>query len=252
MPTGAVARYKSPAQRARVASEDWGEANLYCCSCECLKLRRTPPNSEAVDFTCPECRSAFQLKSQSGRLSERIVDAGYAAMRRAIVENRTPNLVALHYDRETWEIRNVLLVPRFVLTMSAVERRKPLASTARRAGWIGCNILLSKMPVDAKISLVDNGVEADINSVREKYAALRPLDHLSADSRGWTLDVLRAVRSLDLGCFSIRDVYRSEVELKMLHPANRHVKAKIRQQLQRLRDLGFLEFLGAGTYRVRK
>ena len=31
---------------------------------------------------------------------------------------------------------------------------------------------------------------------------------------------------------------------------NLHVRDKIRQQLQRLRDLGFVEFLGRGIYRT--
>ena len=35
-----------------------------------------------------------------------------------------------------------------------------------------------------------------------------------------------------------------------LHPQNRFVRPKIRQQLQILRDLGLLEFLGRGRYRV--
>ena len=32
-------------------------------------------------------------------------------------------------------------------------------------------------------------------------------------------------------------------------PENRHVREKLRQQLQRLRDLGLVLFLGAGRYR---
>ncbi|MBZ5564268.1 MAG: hypothetical protein LAP13_17830 [Acidobacteriia bacterium] len=35
-----------------------------------------------------------------------------------------------------------------------------------------------------------------------------------------------------------------------LHPDNLHVRDKIRQQLQRLRDLGLVEFLGGGKYRA--
>jgi type II restriction enzyme len=34
-----------------------------------------------------------------------------------------------------------------------------------------------------------------------------------------------------------------------LHPENRHVRDKLRQQLQVLRDLGLIEFLGRGRYR---
>jgi len=44
------------------------------------------------------------------------------------------------------------------------------------------------------------------------------------------------------------DVYAYAAQLQELHPANRHVRDKIRQQLQVLRDLGFVEFLGGGRY----
>ena len=37
-----------------------------------------------------------------------------------------------------------------------------------------------------------------------------------------------------------------------LNPQNHNVEAKIRQQLQILRDLGFIEFLGKGQYRKIK
>lgn len=49
--------------------------------------------------------------------------------------------------------------------------------------------------------------------------------------------------------FTLADVYRYEDELARLHPRNRHVRDKIRQQLQVLRDLGIVEFLGGGRYR---
>ena len=47
------------------------------------------------------------------------------------------------------------------------------------------------------------------------------------------------------------DVYKFDAKLAKLHPANRHVRDKIRQQLQILRDLGLLEFLGGGEYWLR-
>jgi hypothetical protein len=38
-------------------------------------------------------------------------------------------------------------------------------------------------------------------------------------------------------------------QLEKLYPDDRHVLDKIRQQLQVLRDLGFVQFLGHGCYR---
>ena len=46
-----------------------------------------------------------------------------------------------------------------------VEKRKPLSPTARRAGWVGCNILISKIPKQGIIEIVKNGKVCDINDV---------------------------------------------------------------------------------------
>lgn len=40
-----------------------------------------------------------------------------------------------------------------------------------------------------------------------------------------------------------------ETNLKQIYPANEHIPDKVRQQLQYLRDLGLIEFLGSGTYK---
>ncbi len=105
--------------------------------------------------------------------------------------------------------------------------------------------------LDARISAIESGKPAAPADVRAQYARIRPLEALKAEQRGWTLDVLNVVRSLGKAEFSLADVYGFEGELARLHPKNRHVRDKIRQQLQILRDLGLLQFLGGGDYRVR-
>jgi type II restriction enzyme len=47
----------------------------------------------------------------------------------------------------------------------------------------------------------------------------------------------------------LADVYAFEPRLAALYPGNSHVRPKIRQQLQVLRDKGWLAFNGRGTYR---
>jgi type II restriction enzyme len=171
-------------------------------------------------------------------------------MRRAILTDRTPNLYVLHYDLTSWAVRTVILIPHFAFALSAIECRPPLAPTARRAGWVGCNILLNKIPQDARIPLVADGIARPAAEVRQAYGRLRPLEKLKVEKRGWTLDVLNVVRSLNKQEFSLSDVYARADELSKLHPDNRHVRDKIRQQLQVLRDLGLLEFHGSGEYRL--
>lgn len=63
------------------------------------------------------------------------------------------------------------------------------------------------------------------------------------------MDVLNCVNKIPVHVFSLEDMYSFEPELQNKHPENHNVKPKIRQQLQLLRDRGFIEFLGNGMYR---
>ena len=251
LPGGGLDAYTSKAQRARIATEAWASTNLYCPNCSSRILDPSAANTPAIDFVCPKCAATYQLKALSSAFSRRIVDAAYSTMVRAIMEDRTPNLFAMHYEISNWVVENVILIPRFAFPLSAIEKRKPLAPTARRAGWVGCNILLHAIPPDARIKIVTDGMPVAPGVVREQYARIRPLAKLDTKQRGWTLDVLNVVRSLGKKEFDLAEVYESEEKLAKLHPANRHVRDKIRQQLQVLRGLGFLEFLGRGDYRMR-
>jgi type II restriction enzyme len=250
LPTDGLDRYKSASQRARIGTEAWGALNFFCPVCNSPRLDLASRNTAAVDYLCPKCASPFQLKSQSKPFGAKIVDAAYSEMKRAILSDRTPNLYVLHYDLTHWAVRTVILIPHFAFALSAIECRPPLAATARRAGWIGCNILLNKIPADARIPIVESGDSVPASEVRQAYNRLRPLENLKVETRGWTLDVLNVVRSLNKKEFSLADVYAHSDELAELHPQNAHIPHKIRQQLQVLRDLGLLEFLGAGSYRL--
>ena len=137
LPTAGLGRYKSSSQRARVGTESWGASNFFCPVCDSPRLDVAPHGTATLDYSCPRCDSPFQLKSQSRPFGTRIVDSAYSQMRRAILTDHTPNLYVLHYDLTAWAVRTVILIPHFAFALSAIERRKPLAPTARRAGWVG-------------------------------------------------------------------------------------------------------------------
>lgn len=270
LPSDNLDQYKSASQRARVGTESWGAANFFCPVCDSPRLDVAAHGTATLDYSCPKCSSPFQLKSQAKPFGAKILDSAYSQMKRAIVTDRTPNLYVLHYDLTAWAVRTVILIPHFAFALSAIEVRPPLAPTARRAGWVGCNILLNKIPQDARIPIVADGSFRPAAEVRQAYRRLRPLEKLKAETRGWTLDVLQVVRALveerEAGragfaaqpkeaaplhrTFTLDEVYAHTEELAKLHPDNRHVRDKIRQQLQILRDLGLLEFLSPGSYRL--
>jgi type II restriction enzyme len=183
-------------------------------------------------------------------IGKRILDSAYGAMLRAIAEDRTPNLLVMHYDRASWSVRNLILIPRFAFSKSAIEPRPPLRPGARRAGWVGCHIALDKIPPDARIHLVQNGSVIPADMVRQRYSRIRRLQVVPPEQRGWSLDVLRVVRALGKSQFTNSDIYASEPELARLYPKNRHIRHKIRQQLQFLRDRGLLTQVARGVWAI--
>lgn len=251
LPVHLARDYKSPAQRTRVITEAWGVENLYCVNCDASRLEAFRASNPASDFWCKTCNARFQLKCQGRPFTTRIQDAAYSAMLDAIARDETPNLFALHYEPDDWRVATLLLIPRFAFSASAIIPRKPLRPGTRRSGWVGCYISLADVPPDARISMVKNGQVIPPREVRRTYRRLKPLAQLESQRRGWTLDVWNIVQGFGKQRFSLSEVYAFENRLSELHPGNQHIRAKIRQQLQILRDLGFVRFHGGGVYSLR-
>jgi type II restriction enzyme len=242
--------YKAGSQIARVVSEDWCSRELYCAACDSSRLLPSRVNAPAVDFVCPVCGQPFQLKSLKRLNPKKVVDAGYDPMVRAIRSDRVPNLLVLQYSAD-WLVKNLLLIPSAFFSESAIERRAPLGPRARRAGWVGCNILLDRIPQDGKIAMVSDGCAVPEEKVRGEFSRVRKLAEIQPSLRGWTLDVLMTIRKLGKARFSLQELYALEPYLQSIHPLNQNVRPKIRQQLQALRNLGLLEFTSPGHYAVR-
>lgn len=252
MPIDMAAAYKSRAQIARVVTEGWGTQNLFCPACSADRLQRSPANTRAVDFTCPRCKQPFQLKGKSSPITNKVLDGAYDTMLAAVCSDTVPGLLLLQYDPVAWSVVNLTLVPHFAFPPSAIEKRKPLGASARRAGWTGCFIVLSRIPEDARVSIVQSGKVIPCHRVRAQYQRLLPLKQIPSPERGWTLDVFNIVRTLGATEFTNADVYARSTDLQALHPDNHNVTDKIRQQLQLLRDGGFIKHVGRGRWRMNK
>ncbi len=74
-------------------------------------------------------------------------------------------------------------------------------------------------------------------------------ESIIANLTSWKKDVFECLIDLKSDVFSLDEVYTFEKILKQLHPKNRNVQAKIRQQLQYLRDIGLVEFTRPGLYK---
>jgi len=240
--------YKSPSQRARRVTEGWFADNMYCPACPSGHVVQTRDNTRVVDFVCPGCGAEFQLKAKGGPFGRRLRDAAYEPMMERVLDNRSPHFAFLRYDRAEWYVRKLLLVPGHFITPAAIERCKPLTRTARRAGWVGCNILLDAIAPDGRLAAVSECRAVEAAEVRRKWGRFTWLARQKLEARGWAADVLRCVRTLGDREFALQEMYAFEQELGAAHPNNRNIRAKIRQQLQILRDQGVLKFLGRARY----
>jgi type II restriction enzyme len=241
---------RSLSQIARVSTERWASDNFYCAECG-TGLTAYPPGTRVYDFYSPECKENFQLKSASHVFSTSILGGEYNTTRESILKDAFPSLILLHYDRANWAVEDLSLVHRACITTSCIAPRTPLSPAARRAGWQGYTIMLREIPTLGQIDVVRNGQVREKSEVLAQWKQTDSLLKSRPETRGWLADVLRCVESC-FKSFTLANMYAFESELAAKHPDNHNVRAKIRQQLQLLRDLGFIEFLGPGEYRYMK
>jgi type II restriction enzyme len=238
--------YTNRTQQTRRITEDWIARNGYCLRCDSDRLTPTPANTRTLDFVCERCSHGYELKSKLGSFSNRVLDGAYGTMLSTIREGRTPTFLLLEYSH-SWLIQGLRAIHHSLITETAIEPRKPLSSSARRAGWIGCNIILPEVALQGQIPILINGLFSPKTKVRDTFARLEKLSCLSSNTRAWATTVLRLTERLERQ-FSLEQMYGFERELQFLFPNNRHIRPKIRQQLQVLRDAGLITFCGRGRY----
>ena len=243
--------YSSGSQSARVWTERWVNEWIYCPNCGSPKISQFAANRPVADFFCPACSEEYELKSQKTKFGTRVTDGAFRTMCERLAASNNPNLLLLNYDLKNLSVKNIFVVPKHFFVREIIEERKPLAPTARRAGWIGCNILLDQIPDSGKIFFVRDGQPRPKESVLAQLKHTLFLREQSADNRGWLVEVMKCVEIIGKDNFDLDDVYAFENRLSAVFPNNRHVKDKIRQQLQFLRDRGYLDFVSRGHYRLR-
>lgn len=97
--------------------------------------------------------------------------------------------------------------------------------------------------------MIANGIIISPEVVLNEYKKASRLKVENVEKRGWLFDVLNCVNTVD-DIFSLKDIYDFKELLGSIHPQNNNVEEKIRQQLQLLRDRGFIEFIdNRGHYR---
>ncbi len=241
--------YKSSTQIARVLTENWVQKNSYCPNCGNESLSNYKNNKPVADFFCSSCDEDYELKSKNGKLGTKIVDGAYDSMINRVSSIQNPNFFFLTYNKKNWDICDFLLIPKHFFVPEIIEKRKPLSVSAKRAGWIGCNINLSKIPSIGRVFLIKHSKEIDKVTVLHKWKETLFLRKKVSEKKGWLLDILNCIDKIPNLDFNLQELYQFEDMLSYKYPSNKFIKDKIRQQLQLLRDNGIIEFKTKGNYR---
>lgn len=223
LPVEVAKLYSSNSQRIWIMTESWVGTPIFCPNCGNY-LTNFRNNSPVADFYCKKCSEEYELKSKNGNMGSTIVDGAYSTMIERLVSNNNPNFFFLTYNKSTFEIRNFLTIPKYFFVPDIIQKRNALKPTARRAGWIGCNIVMGSIPEFGKIFYIQDGVAKSKNEVLEKWNKTEFVRSTrNTEAKGWLLDVVVCPEKIKKTEFSLEDVYAFEAYLKAKHPMNNNV-----------------------------
>ena len=118
-----------------------------CCPvCNDKALVKYKTNQKSKDIKCEKCSCEFQIKAtkytKNQQTSLKLLGAEYKTTCSSIKENTVHYIVVLYSvicDR--YIINDIYFIDHKDINESCVIPRKPLSSTARRAGWQGCILI---------------------------------------------------------------------------------------------------------------
>jgi type II restriction enzyme len=169
---------------------------LFCPNCGAEKINPFETNRPVADFFCGACDEEYELKSQKNKFGVKVLDGAFGTMCHRLRASNNPNLLLLNYDLARLAVSNVFVVPKHFFVREIIEERKPLAPTARRAGWVGCNILLKQIPESGKIFFVRDGIAQPRESVLAQWQKTLFLREERAEARGWLIEVMKCVEEI--------------------------------------------------------
>lgn len=61
--------------------------------------------------------------------------------------NQNIDYLIILYEKNSYEIKNILYIKNENINNKCIIPRKPLSTTAKRAGWQGCNIIFNNLEI---------------------------------------------------------------------------------------------------------
>ena len=198
-------------------------------------------NLEAVIHLAHRCGGVHSLNSLHAKVY--VVDD-----RKALVTSANATFTGMYKNREcgleTSEAETIQQLCRLI------ERGFGSAPVPQQ--WHVADLESLRGPVDALKSVMPQVLRSQtLSADPDLRVRLKPsqFDRLIREMPGWMKLTMEGIMAIPSNSFTLAEAYQYCAPLaRQQYPSNRHVEPKIRQQLQRLRDLGVIKFLGQGRY----
>lgn len=241
-------QYKSLSQKIRMMTEFWVDNEIFCPNCG-VNIKNYENNRPAADFYCPNCSEEYELKSKKDKIGKKIIDGAYKTMIERLQSANNPNFFFLNYGVKNYEVLNFAVIPKHFFVPEIIIKRNQ--GIKNRPNYIMCSIDLAGIPKSGKIFYIKNKEVENKEKILESWQKTLFLrESKKTELKGWILDIMNCIDKLEKQEFTLDEMYSFENLLNQKHPNNKHIKDKIRQQLQFLRDKGYLEFKGSGKYKL--
>lgn len=130
--------------------------------------------------------------------------------------------------------------------------RSGFGSSPKPQLWTAEDLDELREPVETLRAALSRAItlpEAAIESPHRVRLQARQLARLIGSFSGWLQLTMQGISQIRSDSFTMNEVFSACSPLAAARfPDNRHVREKLRQQMQRLRDLGLVLFLGNGRY----
>lgn len=123
-------------------------STMACPLCHEKTLIKYKMNEKSKDMTCETCHCHIQVKatksSKKKTHSLKLLGAEYKTTSASIKKNDVHYLIVSYSVlQEIYTIHNIYFIDRADVTECCIIPRKPLSSSAKRAGWQGCMLVFN-------------------------------------------------------------------------------------------------------------
>jgi type II restriction enzyme len=147
--------WKSESRIIGEACEDYVKNIIKCIRCNNNNFEKYKPNEKSKDLICISRNQKYQIKSKSATHKQvnnikckkqfKTIGGEYSTTLNNI--NEKIDYLIILYEKQSYKILNILYITNENINSTCIIPRKPLSSTAKRAGWQGCNILFDNVQI---------------------------------------------------------------------------------------------------------